>query len=91
MYPSGVAGRPINPHGQAHALAGRWVPISSSWIASILWLATGDLDVRTHKGTTLHYGGCDVATFEAFLAADSKGTFLNTVLKQQLSYKGSTP
>ncbi len=71
-------------------LSGQWVHVASSWVAAVRWTAPLRLDVRTKKGQTLHYSGCTVAMFGGLLAAGSKGTFINVVLKQHLTHTGTT-
>lgn len=76
-------------------LSGQWVPLSSSWISAARWTAPeqgtrGLLDVKTKKGQTIHYAGCDEALFRGFLRAGSKGVFLNVNLKVRLMHLGTS-
>ncbi|HEX8158788.1 MAG TPA: KTSC domain-containing protein [Solirubrobacteraceae bacterium] len=77
------------PERYAH-LSGQWVNVSSSWVRAVLWTAPDRLDVLIDKGRMLHYGGCPVALFGGLLEAGSKGTFLNTVIKNNCTHLGTT-
>lgn len=79
-----------NPPSRAHALAGQWVPITSSWVAAVRWQPGGLLDVRTLAGATLHYSGCSAALFDSLLNAPSTGTFVNQAVKNVCNYLGAT-
>jgi KTSC domain len=62
--------------------APRMHPVDSSAIARIGYDAeTGKACVEFHDSSVYAYGGVPPSVFEEFARADSKGTFLNTVIK----------
>jgi len=60
-------------------------PIESSSVAAIGYdAATSELHVRFRdSGVTYVYYGVEPSVFQAFLAADSKGRFVNTRLRRR--------
>lgn len=45
------------------------------------------LEVKFHNGGIYHYSGVPRAVYGEFMAADSKGTFLNARIKGTYPYK----
>lgn len=57
-------------------------PVDSSAIASIGFEQdSGELHVLFHSGRTYAYEDVPESTFQEFLAADSKGSYLNREIK----------
>ena len=57
-----------------------WIPVASSAISAVAY-AAGELFVRYVDGDVYAYSIVSRPTFDALLAADSKGTFVNTEIK----------
>lgn len=69
-------------------LPGQWVRVESSWVAAVRWSVNGVLEVRTDRGKTLPYGGVPEGVFRRLLEAESKGTFVNRVVKPGYDFLG---
>jgi KTSC domain len=55
--------------------------VTSSWIAAIGYAEDNEVYVQLIDGATYVYGQVPEAIWLAFAAADSKGRFVNAVLK----------
>jgi len=55
--------------------------VTSSWIAAIGYADTHEVHVELIDGATYVYEQVPEAIWRAFVAADSKGRFVNAVLK----------
>jgi hypothetical protein len=57
--------------------------VKSSWVAAIGYdEETGDVHVELIEGGRYVYMGVSRGVWRAFIAAESKGTFVNEVLKE---------
>lgn len=57
-------------------------PVESASLASIGYDSTTQaLEIEFKRGTVYRYLNVPIAVFEALLSAESKGTFLNTSIK----------
>lgn len=66
----------------------RRTPVTSSSLASLGYSPTqATLEVEFKHGAVYRYLDVPGDVFEAFLAAESKGTFFNHVLKDCYSYQ----
>lgn len=62
-------------------------PVSSSNVAEIGYdVATMTLEVLFHNGTTYQYFDVPEPVYQNLMGADSKGTFLNTQIKNNYRY-----
>lgn len=65
-------------------MAMQWVPVDSTGIAQIGYdSAKQELGIEFHSGKVYLYFDVSREEHEAFMAAESKGTYLNTVLKSR--------
>jgi hypothetical protein len=81
--PSATAAVPTSPLREACAVISR-TPVSSSMIRSIGYCrAQRTLEVEFTRGTVYRYWGVSQGTYDAFLAAPSKGQFFNAAIRNQ--------
>lgn len=81
--PSATAAGPTSPPREACAVISR-TPVSSSMIRSIGYCrAQRTLEVEFTRGTVYRYWGVSQGTYDAFLAAPSKGQFFNAAIRNQ--------
>lgn len=62
----------------------QWVPVDSTGISQIGYdSAKQELGIEFHSGKVYLYFDVSAEEHEAFMAAESKGIYLNTVLKSR--------
>ena len=63
------------------------IPVDSSLLASVAYDATAAvLQLELRSGSNYRYFGVPRTTYEALLAADSKGTYFNGFIRERFSY-----
>jgi KTSC domain len=81
--PSAPAAVPASPPREACSVILR-TPVTSSMIRSIGYCrAQRALEIEFTRGTVYRYWGVSQGTYDAFLAAPSKGQFFNAAIRNQ--------
>jgi len=80
----GLSPRPDDEADQEACSVIRRVPVDSSMIRSIGYCrARRTLEVEFVRGTVYRYWGVSEGTYEAFMAASSKGRFFDAAIRSQ--------